>query len=84
MPEAAATPLEQPTQANKDTKAKPKRKPLPDHLPRVERTPYVRDADLQPIPCIDQDYYQTANPCTRQTTADSDVGTSIRMHRRPA
>lgn len=33
--EAADTPLEKPKQTDEDTKAKPKRRPLPDHPPRV-------------------------------------------------
>lgn len=49
--EAAATPLKQPKQADEDTKAKPKRKPLPDHLPRVEHLLSVGDA------CTDCELY---------------------------
>lgn len=41
---AAAAPLDQPTEVEADTKAKPKRKPLPDHLPRVEQVLSVGDA----------------------------------------
>ena len=42
--EAADTPLEKPKQTDEDTKAKPKRRPLPDHPPRVERVLSVGDA----------------------------------------
>ena len=35
--EAADVPVEPPLHADGDTKAKPKRKPLPEHLPRVEQ-----------------------------------------------
>jgi transposase len=42
--EAAAIPLKQPKQTDEDTKAKPKRKPLPDHLPRVEQVLSIGDA----------------------------------------
>jgi transposase len=42
--EAASAPLELPTEVDADTKAKPKRKPLPDHLPRVEQVLSLDDA----------------------------------------
>ena len=34
--EAATVPAEPPKQVGDDAKAKPKRKPLPEHLPRVD------------------------------------------------
>jgi transposase len=40
----AAAPFEQPTEADVDTKSKPKRKPLPEHLSRVEQVLSVGDA----------------------------------------
>ena len=42
--DAAAAPVAPPKQANEDAKTKPKRKPLPEHLPRVEQMLSAGDA----------------------------------------